>query len=149
MRVLLVDDQASARRVLSAIVGKLNGVEIEEADSLAAARRAIDTLPFDVALIDLRLGPDARNRDGLTLVEEIRARTTVIPIMVTAYQEIAEIRQAMRVGAYDYILKDDLCDELVLPVLTGLRTRRRLEHEVRELRARRPDAEPVTRLVGV
>jgi DNA-binding NtrC family response regulator len=56
---------------------------------------------------------------------------------------------AMRVGAYDYILKDDLCDELVLPVLTGLRTRRRLEREVSELRARRPDAEPVTRLVGV
>jgi DNA-binding NtrC family response regulator len=150
MRVLLVDDQASARRVLSAIVGKLDGVEIEEVDSLAAARRAIDTRPFDVALIDLRLGPDARNRDGLTLVEEIRARTTVVPIMVTAYQEIAEIRQAMRVGAYDYILKDDLCDELVLPVLTALRSRNRLEHEVSELRARRQETEPVTgRLVGV
>ena len=34
---------------------------------------------------------------------------------------------AMRVGAYDYILKDDLCDELVLPVLNGLHSRRRLE----------------------
>src|SRR5262249_50771470 len=68
----------------------------------------------------------------------------------TAYQEIAEIRMAMRVGAYDYILKDDLCDELVLPVLTGLRSRRRLETELRELRARRQDAEPMTgRLVGV
>jgi DNA-binding NtrC family response regulator len=57
---------------------------------------------------------------------------------------------AMRVGAYDYILKDDLCDELVLPVLTGLHTRRRLEHELRELRARRQEAEPIMgRLVGV
>jgi DNA-binding NtrC family response regulator len=56
----------------------------------------------------------------------------------------------MRVGAYDYILKDDLCDELVLPVLTALRSRNRLEHEVSELRARRQDTEPVTgRLVGV
>src|ERR1051325_4260649 len=141
MRVLLVDDQASARRVLSAIVGKLDAPEIDEADSLAAARRAIEARPFDVALIDLRLGPDARNRDGLTLVEEIRARTTVVPIIVTAYQEIAEIRMAMRVGAYDYILKDDLSDELVLPVLTALRTRHRLEHEVSELRARRQDIE--------
>jgi DNA-binding NtrC family response regulator len=150
MRVLIVDDQASARRVLSAIVGKLDGVEIQEADSLEAARRALESQPFDAALIDLRLGPEARNRDGLTLVEEIRARTAVVPIIVTAYQEIAEIRMAMRVGAYDYILKDDLCDELVLPVLTGLRSHRRLEHEVRELRARQPDAEPVTgRLVGV
>jgi len=150
MKVLIVDDQASARRVLSAIVGKLDDVEIEEADGLDAARRAIDAKAFDVALIDLRMGPGARNRDGLTLVEEIRARTAVVPIIVTAYQEIGEIRMAMRVGAYDYILKDDLCDELVLPVLTGLRNHRRLEHEVRELRARRPDAEPVTgRLVGV
>src|SRR5262245_2048613 len=150
MKILIVDDQASARRVLSAIVGKLDGVEIQEADSLDAARRAIDAQPFDVALIDLRLGPGARNRDGLTLVEEIRARTSVVPIIVTAYQEVAEIRMAMRVGAYDYILKDDLCDELVLPVLTGLRTRRRLEREIRELRARRQDADPITgRLVGV
>jgi DNA-binding NtrC family response regulator len=150
MKLLIVDDQASARRVLSAIVGKLDDVEIEEADSLESARRAIENRALDVALLDLRLGSDARNRDGLVLVEEIRARTTIVPIIVTAYQEVAEIRQAMRVGAYDYILKDDLCDELVLPVLTGLRTRRRLEHEVRELRARQPEAEPVTgRLVGV
>jgi DNA-binding NtrC family response regulator len=150
MKLLIVDDQASARRVLSAIVGKLDDVEIEEADSLESARRAIENRALDVALLDLRLGSDARNRDGLVLVEEIRARTAIVPIIVTAYQEVAEIRQAMRVGAYDYILKDDLCDELVLPVLTGLRTRRRLEHEVRELRARQPQAEPVTgRLVGV
>jgi DNA-binding NtrC family response regulator len=149
MKVLIVDDQASARRVLGAIVGKLDGVEITEADGLDSARRVIAAQALDVALIDLRMGADTRNRDGLTLVEEIRARTGIVPIIVTAYQEVAEIRMAMRVGAYDYILKDDLCDELVLPVLTGLRTRRRLEREVTELRARRSDAEPVTRLVGV
>jgi len=150
MRILIVDDQASARRVLSAIVCKMDDVEVVEADSLASARVALDAQPLDVALIDMRLAPDARNRDGLLLVEEIRARTSVVPIIVTAYQEVAEIRMAMRVGAYDYILKDDLCDELVLPVLTGLRSRRRLERELRELRARRQDTEPITgRLVGV
>ena len=42
MRVLIVDDQASARRVLGAVVGKLDDVEIEEADGLDAARRAIE-----------------------------------------------------------------------------------------------------------
>ena len=110
MKLLIVDDQASARRVLSAIVGKLDDVEIEEADSLESARRAIENNALDVALLDLRLGSDARNRDGLVLVEEIRARTAIVPIIVTGYSEVAEIRQAMRVGAYDYILKDDLCD---------------------------------------
>src|SRR4051812_16847348 len=150
MKVLIVDDQASARRVLSAIIAKLEDVDIVEADGLPAARKALEAQAIDIALIDLRLSSDARNRDGLVLVEEIRARTSIVPIIVTAYQEIAEIRMAMRVGAYDYILKDDLCDELVLPVLTELRNRRRLEHEVRELRARRQDADPGTsRLVGV
>jgi DNA-binding NtrC family response regulator len=150
MRVLIVDDQSSARRVLAAIVGKLDDTHIHEADSLVAARRVVEQEPLDVALIDLRLSSDARNRDGLVLVEEIRARTTIVPIIVTAYQEVAEIRMAMRVGAYDYILKDDLCDELVLPVLNGISSRRRLEHELRALRARRSDSEPVSsRLVGV
>src|SRR3982751_1237338 len=99
MRLLIVDDQASARRVLSAIVAKLEGVEIEEADGLASARQVLETRAPDVALIDLRLGPDARNRDGLVLVEEIRARTSVVPIIVTGYQEGAGIRKAMRAGA--------------------------------------------------
>jgi DNA-binding NtrC family response regulator len=150
--VLLVDDQASARRVLASIVVKLGDTDIFEASSLAEARRLLDAQPLDVALVDLRLSDDARNRDGLVLVEEIRDRTSVVPIIVTASQEMAEIRMAMRVGAYDYILKDDLCDELVLPVLTALGARRRLEREVRELRARRPSAEPAGgggRLVGV
>ena len=49
----------------------------------------------------------------------------------------------MRVGAYDYILKDDLCDELVLPVLRAIGSRRQLEREVRELRARQAPGGPI------
>jgi DNA-binding NtrC family response regulator len=148
--VLIVDDQSSARRVLASIVSKLGGTEVHEAASLADARRVLEAQALDVALVDLRLSSDARNRDGLTLIREIRERTTVVPIVVTVHQEISEIRMAMRVGAYDYILKDDLCDELVLPVLAGIGARRRLEHEVTELRARRPEAAPLEgRLVGL
>jgi DNA-binding NtrC family response regulator len=149
MKVLIVDDQGSARRVLAGIIAKLEEIEIHEAAGLAEARRALEGARFDAALIDLRLGPDARNRDGLVLVEEIRARTTTVPIIVTASHEMNEIRTAMRLGAYDYILKDDLCDELVLPVLTGLGSRRRLEREVRALRARQAGSEPIApALVG-
>ena len=131
MKVLLVDDQSSARRVLASIISKLDGTEIHEASSLAEARRVLESTALDVALIDLRLSNDATNREGLTLLAEIREKTAVVPIMVTASQEMPEIRMAMRLGAYDYILKDDLCEELVLPVLTGLGARRRLEREVR------------------
>jgi DNA-binding NtrC family response regulator len=54
----------------------------------------------------------------------------------------------MRLGAYDYILKDDLCDELVLPVLNELRSRKRLEGEVRKLRARQSPEPVASSLVG-
>jgi two-component system response regulator HydG len=134
--VLIVDDQASARRSLSSILERAGELEILEAESLAQARQIIATERFDLALIDLRLGQDSRNRDGLILVSEVRQKTTAVPIIVTASHEMVEIRQAMRLGAFDYILKNDLCDELVLPVLAELRNRHRLEQEVRELRAR-------------
>jgi DNA-binding NtrC family response regulator len=143
VKLLIVDDQASARRVLASIVSKLDGAEMFEASSLAEARRVLETVAIEVALIDLRLSSDARNRDGLTLVADIRARTAAIPIIVTASHEMPEIRMAMRVGAYDYILKDDLCDELVLPVLRAIGSRHQLEREVRELRARQAPGGPI------
>jgi DNA-binding NtrC family response regulator len=148
VRILVVDDQASARRYLVSIVTRIEDVEVREADSLATARAAIATDRFDVALIDLRLSSDARDRDGLTLVSEIREKTTALPIIVTASHEMAEIRMAMRLGAHDYILKDDLCEELVLPLLSEIRTRERLEREVRELRARSASEPPAMGLVG-
>ncbi len=148
MRILVVDDQASARRYLVSIVARVEDVEVREADSLASARAIIATERFDVALIDLRLSGDARNRDGLVLVTEVREKTTALPIIVTASHEMAEIRMAMRLGAHDYILKDDLCEELVLPLLSEIRSRERLEREVRELRARSASEPPAMGLVG-
>jgi DNA-binding NarL/FixJ family response regulator len=48
----------------------------------------------DVALIDMRLARDARNRDGLTLVGEVRKQTSAAPIVVTASHDVAEVRAA-------------------------------------------------------
>lgn len=134
MRLLIVDDHAPARRTLARCLAPLAGVEIYEAASLPAAREMLARHPIEVALIDLRLDAhDPNNRDGLTLVRELREEGTIVPIVVTVSNEMAEIRNAMRAGAYTYILKDELCEELVLPVLTELQSRRALEQEVLEL----------------
>ncbi|NVJ25526.1 MULTISPECIES: sigma-54-dependent transcriptional regulator [Myxococcus] len=136
MRILIVDDQRSARRVLTSVLSPMVGVELCEAASLVEARKVLAETSVDVALVDIRLDSDSRNRDGLTLIGEIRRHTSAVPIVVTVSNEMAEIRAAMRLGAYDYVLKDELCEELILPILEGLRDRRKLEHEVRVLRAR-------------
>ncbi len=148
MKILLVDDNPSDRMILRKVLREIGDLEIAEADSLDAARRALDRDTFDAAIIDLRLGEDVRNRDGHTLVRELGERTTTLPIMWTATREIHEIREAMRNGAYDYIFKDAPHKELVGRVIEGVRSKRSLEREVLELRARRTPEQPVHDLIG-
>ena len=135
MNVLIVDDQKSFRRILREILSSLQCERVFEAASLEEARRLVALEPIDVALVDVRLDPeDASNRDGLTLVAEIREK--IVPIVVTAYSEMDEVRYAMRQGAHDYVLKDKLDVEIIRPLIDDLRDRLRLEREVLRLRAR-------------
>lgn len=136
MNVLVVDDQRSARHVLSKILAGISGVEVVQAASLEEARRAVREHVLDVALIDLRLSDDMRNRDGLILVAELIASTSIAPVVVSGHADVSDFRDAFRAGAVDYLIKDGLCDELVRPLLENIRMRRRLETEVEQLRAR-------------
>ncbi len=111
--------------------------DVREAASLEEARALFAQQAFDIVLIDVRLDEDPANRDGLTLLREVRERPGVIPIVVTGAHEMDEVRAAMRLGAYAYILKDELSEELVLPMLDSVRAQQQLEQEVVELRARR------------
>lgn len=134
MKVLIVDDQASARRMIASCLDSLANVEILEAASLEEARQKLTQHLIDVALIDLRLDArDPNNRDGMLLVRELREVSTAVPIVVTSASVMAEIRAAMRAGAYAYILKDELSEELVLPVIRELQSHRALAREVLHL----------------
>lgn len=148
MKVLVVDDQRSARRILVSILTRMEGVESVEAGSLEDARDVLARQSIDLALIDIRLDADARNRDGLILVKELRERGETVPVVVTGSHEISEIRTALRHGAHDYILKDELCEELVAPIIDELRTRARLTAEVMTLRAQVQSAGFPNGLVG-
>lgn len=131
MKVLLVDDDGASRRLLRRCLAGIRELELHEAGSLATARQCMASLAPDVVLIDLCLDPvDRKNRDGLMLLREVREQSTAIPLVVTVMSEMAEIREAMRCGAHTYILKDELCEELVLPVFKALRARRSLEQEI-------------------
>lgn len=136
MHVLVVDDQRSARRNLTSILAAHRDVRFVEAASLDEARRALQTQAFDLALVDLRLSDDARDRSGLTLIREIAEGTGCTGVCVTASADMETIRAAMRTGAYDYLLKDAVCEETVGQLLDAVRERARLEREVAELRAR-------------
>jgi DNA-binding NtrC family response regulator len=137
MKILIVDDQRSARRVIRLMLASLEDVEILEAGSMHEALAMIQKFPPDLLLLDIRLSDDARDRGGLDLLRKLRATGSSVPaVMVTSLVELSEIREAMRNGAQDYVLKDELCPEMLLPIVKTFRERLALRGEVARLRER-------------
>jgi len=134
MNILIVDDQPSARRILQSLLKTLTGISMFEADSLESARQELAARQIDVALIDIRLQSDSLNRDGQILVREINQHNRTLAIVVSSLSEMEEIREAMRNGAYDYIIKDALSKELIVPVIEKIRHHNQLQQELNELR---------------
>jgi DNA-binding NtrC family response regulator len=131
MKVLVVDDQRSARRVLKQMLADLQGVEIFEAGRFEEAMAAVDSTSPDLLLLDIRLSDDPRDRGGLDVLRAVRASGRMTPaVMVTSSTELAEVRDAMRHGAQDYVLKDELSPEMLLPIVEGIREVTRLRERV-------------------
>ena len=135
MKVLLVDDQRSARRVLRNLLSDLRDLEVLEASSLDEAKERIESQAPDAMLVDIRLSSEPTDRGGLALLKWLRETGRSTPaVMVTSSTEMAEIREAMRQGAQDYVLKDELGPEMLLPIVEGIRERLQLRGEVVQLR---------------
>ncbi len=137
MKILVVDDQRSARRVLRQMLAALDGIDVLEAAGVDDALAAVERASPDLLLLDVRLTEDPRDRGGLDILRRVRASGRSTPaVMVTSVSELGEIREAMRLGAQDYVLKDELCPEMLLPIVEGQRERLMLKGEVVRLRER-------------
>ena len=82
--VLVVDDEPNIR-LLCRINLELEGYEVVEARTLAAARSAVEAHEVDVVLLDLHVG----HENGRALLEELRSRTPPVPVaLVTGSAEL-------------------------------------------------------------
>lgn len=115
--VLVVDDDAELRELLTASLGLDDHVVIVAA-TVADALRAVAEQPPALALVDLGL-PDA---EGLELVRLLSRRTPPIPVIViTARDDVDEKVRALRAGADDYITKPFHISEVNARVAAVLR----------------------------
>jgi DNA-binding LytR/AlgR family response regulator len=101
LRVLIVDDEAIARRVLREELDLLEGTEVVgEADSGVLALEMIGSLEPDLVLLDLQMP----GMGGFEVVRALeRGKHLPIVVIVTAYDQYAI--QAFEAGALDYLLK--------------------------------------------
>ena len=101
MRVLIADDERISR-VTTARQLQLEGMEVETAESAAAAIEILHQAPWDVLLTDLRMP----GMDGMELLQRVRAHHPEVDvILMTAFGSVETAVQAMQLGAVDYLIK--------------------------------------------
>jgi two-component system response regulator PilR (NtrC family) len=129
--ILVVDDEPSMREFLEILLRK-RGHEVVTSPDLAGALARLGQGGLDLVISDLRLGRES----GLDVLKAVKADSPATEVvMVTAFATTENAVQAMKLGAYDYVLKPFKVDELQLAVDKALE-HRSLVAENRVLRHR-------------
>lgn len=127
--LLIVDDEQNAREGLKHFLAGLD-YDVYTAENGKEALSIIRAEKPEVVLTDLKM-PEM---DGLTLLHEIkRLKPDTTVIMLTAYGTVETAVQAMKAGAYYYLMKPINFDELELTLKKAF-SQRSLEHENIQLR---------------
>src|SRR5438105_4348490 len=129
-RLLVVDDEENIVLTISEVL-RLEGYEVDVAASAQEAVAHLDGREYDLVLTDLHM----EDGDGLSLLEEVRRHSPLtITIVLTGFAALETAIAALRHGAYDYLTKPCIIDELKYTVSRGLEHRRLMLAE-REARA--------------
>lgn len=131
--ILIVDDEVDIRESLSGILADEGYAPRAVADS-GAALAALDA--HGPALVVLDIWLENSELDGLELLEQIRSRYPLLPvIMISGHGNIETAVNAIKQGAYDFIEKPFTADRLLLIVSRAIEAAR-LRRENEELRLR-------------
>ncbi len=117
--ILVVDDEAETRALLQEIMEK-EGYEVRTAENGQAALMTLNDFPTDLVLSDIQMP----GMSGIGLLEEVRTQfpdTQVI--LLTAYGSMTTAVEGIKAGAFDYVSKPFVLDEI------RLLSKRALEHK--------------------
>ncbi len=118
--VLVVDDEARIRRLLEMALGD-RGYQVLAAGSAETATDLLRDHAVDLVLTDLALP----GRSGLELLSDLRSRGADIPvILITAFGTVESAVEAMKLGAFDYVIKPFRTEEIEALVARALQLRR-------------------------
>jgi DNA-binding NtrC family response regulator len=142
-KILVVDDEKAILLLLTEALGQW-GYRVTTASSAGEALEILRTELFDAMISDIRM-PDM---SGLELLREVRKQDESIEIvMMTGYPTIASAVQALKEGAYDYLSKPLILDEL-RHLMARMMERKFLRGEVTQLRTRLGEELAVSDLIG-
>ena len=109
MRVLLADDEQVYVESLAKVLRR-RGFDVVAVLDGPAATRAISQEEFDVVVLDLRMP----GMDGLAVLEAIRSRDTLTPVLLlTGHADMDQAAKALKGGAVDVLMKPCPVETLV------------------------------------
>lgn len=108
-RILIIDDDLDMCTLLSRFLGK-KGYDVEVAHSASKGVAKVSEGSFDIVLCDFRLG-DKDGKDVLVKIKELSPETIVI--IITGYSDIKIAVDVIKLGAFDYITKPLVPDEVI------------------------------------
>lgn len=114
--ILVVDDDRTHRDMLKTLLTKW-GYFIEEADDGQIAIDLVETTPYDLILMDIKM----IKVSGLVALAEIKKINPAIPVIImTAFSSVQTAVDALKKGAYDYLTKPFDFDKLKLTIQRSL-----------------------------
>ena len=119
VNILIVDDEEIVRESLASWLEE-DGYEVKVAENAARALERLPEKEWNLAMVDLKMP----GMDGIELMDEIRkVKPETIVIIMTAYATVDTAVQAMKKGAYDYIVKPFNPEDLSMTI------RKIIEHQ--------------------
>ena len=116
--LLVVDDEENMRRLLKKVMTE-RGFQVDLLQDGQEAIKKVVQEPnrYDIIMLDIRLP----GKNGIEVLREIREiNSEIAVIMMTAYESLETAVQAIREGAYDYLIKPVGVDELLISVERAL-----------------------------
>jgi DNA-binding NtrC family response regulator len=141
--ILIIDDEEKLRGLLARII-KSEGYEVFEASDLKSGFKKMEIKDIDVVLCDVKL-PDGNGVDFVQKIKLVFPLTEVI--LLTAYGKISDGVQAMKNGAFDYIVKGDDNDKII-PLLYKALEKVQLQKKVKQLEKRISDKYSFDGIIG-
>jgi DNA-binding response OmpR family regulator len=114
--IIIVDDEAPAREMVGEYL-KMHGFGVTLCDGGKTLREAIETSVPDLVVLDLNMPEE----DGLSIIRDLKGRTNVPVIMLTATASPIDRVVGLELGADDYIAKPCELRELMARIRSVLR----------------------------
>jgi len=129
VKILIVDDESDMRWILTTILEK-EGFQVLIAENGKRAIKKIRNEKPNLVLLDIKM-PEM---DGMEVLENLKKKVVTLPvIMMTAFSDVKTAVRAIKIGAYDYLVKPFDNDELLLVINRALE-RKSLYEEVTQFR---------------